>query len=106
MIVRQDKTYETCSLYPNINWYENEDNYVVDETTEEGQILAKKIIEHSPYMELVVENGKLVDIIPLPKPDPPIVDEPVDDEKVAMAEAIIDLNNRISELEQKLEGGK
>lgn len=31
-----------------------------------------------------------------------IVDEPIDDEKVAMAEAIIDLNNRLNELEGRV----
>ncbi len=102
MIVRQDKTYETCSMYPNSNWYEGEANYVVDETTEEGQVLAQKIIEHAPYMKLVVEDGQLVDVTPTERPDPSIVNEPIDEEKIAMAEAIIDLESRIS----ALEGGK
>ena len=102
MIVRQDKSYETNSMFLNYNWYEDEDNYVIDETTAEGQALAQKIKEHAPYMELVVEGGKLVDIIPKERPDPPMVDEKVDAEKIAMAEAIVDLESRLS----RLEGGK
>ncbi|WPC41213.1 hypothetical protein [Clostridium sp. JS66] len=35
-----------------------------------------------------------------------IVKEPVDQEKVQMAETIIDLNNKIDELQNKLNGGK
>ncbi|MGJ0847410.1 hypothetical protein ACR77J_12035 [Tissierella praeacuta] len=36
--------------------------------------------------------------------EPEIIDEPIDDEKIAMAEAIIDLESRLAELE-KLQGG-
>lgn len=47
------------------------------------------------------DNDNFINIISLPKPKPQIIDEPVDEEKIAMAEAIIDLESRLS----KLEGG-
>lgn len=106
MIVRKDKTYETNSMFPNTNWYDEEDNYVVDETTEDGRLLAQKIINNAPFMDLVIENGILVDIIPTEKPDPIIIDEEIDYEKVAIAEGFIDIDNRLKEIEKKLEGVK
>ncbi|WP_333638223.1 hypothetical protein [Tissierella praeacuta] len=107
MIIRKDCTFETRMDKPNSNWYPDEDNYVIDETKEGNQELINKIKEHAPYMELVIENNKLIDVIPTdqpPAPEPEIVDEYVDEEKVAMAEAIIDLESRIAELE-KIKGG-
>jgi hypothetical protein len=68
-----------------------ENNTVVEsevETDTEYFIAAK-------YNELVEKQKRIIYA-------PIIVDEPVDDEKIAMAEAIVDLNNRI----QKLEGVK
>lgn len=102
MIVNKDGFYESRNDLPNTNWNEEEYEYLVDETTVEGQALAKKIFEHAPYVELVIEDGKLVDVTPTERPDPPIVNEKVDEEKIAMAEAIVDLESRLS----KLEGGK
>lgn len=42
-------------------------------------------------------NGK-----PVPTSEPIILEEPVDEEKVAMAEAIIDLDSRLSQLEVRI----
>lgn len=83
MIVRKDKTYETRSDKPNENWYEEEDNYIVDETTEEGRILAQKIIENYPYFDFVFDDkGNIIDIIPTGRPDPgPVIPEPSLEEK-------------------------
>lgn len=69
MIVRLDKTFETNSLFLNSDWY-NEGNYVIDETNEENQELIKKIKDNAPYMELVVENDKVIDVIPTERPEP------------------------------------
>lgn len=61
--------------------------------------------------ELVFESNKPVDIkiIQIIKEYlatiPPIEKEPIDEEKVAMAEAIVDLEMRLSELEKQLQGG-
>lgn len=66
MIVRPDKSYEINSNFPNTNWYENEpDNFVVDETTEEGATLAAKIVAAHPFYHFVLdEKGRLIDIDP------------------------------------------
>ena len=71
MIIRQDKHYETNSLFPNSDWYE-EGNYVVDETNPENADLIQKIKENAPYMDLVIEDGEIIDIIPRPdlRPEP------------------------------------
>lgn len=61
MIVRENKGFETNSMYPITDWY-NEGNYVIDETTEEGKALAEKILQNYPFYDLVVENGQLIDI--------------------------------------------
>ena len=92
MIVREDKTYETNSLFPSSNWYENEDNHVIDETKEENQELINKIKEHSPYMELVLEGGKIIDVIPTEKPPEPELPKTETTEE----------QKRIKELEEKL----
>lgn len=65
--------------------------------------LTEKIL--APYKRafaVLNEAGKIIDveIEPLPPEGPQI--EPADPEKVAMAEAIIDLEARLSELEGKL----
>ena len=71
MIVRSDKTYEVNSLFPDSDWY-GEGNYVVDETKTENQELIQKIKDNAPYMDLIVENGEIIDIIPRPdlRPEP------------------------------------
>lgn len=48
-----------------------------------------------------LENIDGIITIVVNQEDPIIIDEPVDEEKAAMAEAIIDLNARLSELEAK-----
>lgn len=65
MIIRPDKSYETHSNFPKTNWYENEmNNYVVDETTEDGKTLAEKIRTNYPYFDLVIQNNELIDVLP------------------------------------------
>lgn len=65
MIVKNDKGFITNSEYPNLDWT-NGGNYVVDETTKEGKVLAEKISENYPYYDLVVSNGKLTDVTVYP----------------------------------------
>jgi hypothetical protein len=91
MIVRKDRTYETNTLFPNSDWY-SEGNYVIDETKEESKELIQKIKDHAPYMELVLEGDKIVDIIPKELPISeiePICQEPTLEERVMIAEDII-----------------
>lgn len=64
--------------------FDKDTQYIVDE---EYKILEDKVVK-----KYIIEDI----------PEPEIIDEPIDDEKVAMAETIIDLEARLSELE----GGK
>jgi len=50
MIIRQDKTFETNSMFPNSDWY-NEGNVVIDETTQKGQQITKEYIENYPFVD-------------------------------------------------------
>lgn len=63
MIIKPDKSYETNSLFPSTDWY-NEGNYVIDETTPEGKGLADKVMEYYPHYNLVLsENNEVVDVV-------------------------------------------
>lgn len=72
------------------------------EVTEEFYLQHKDLL---PATFEVDTNGNMINITPLPRPEPLVVDEVIDEEKIAMAEAIIDLNMRIEELENRLNGG-
>lgn len=48
------------------------------------------------------EQGNIVSVTCPPEPDPVIITEPIDEEKAALAEAIIDFEERISKLEAML----
>lgn len=68
MIVRKNKDYAVHSSFPDINW-EDDDSYIIDETTEEGKLLANKIKEHSPYFDFILDiEGNLIGITPTEKP--------------------------------------
>lgn len=71
MIVCPRKTsVESISSCLNANWYNDElhrDWLVVDETTDEGKALAKRIVNSFPYVDLVIEDGQLVDIVEWPE---------------------------------------
>ena len=71
MIIRQDKTYETSSMFPNTNWYEDEDNYIIDETTEEGQQMAQTYIENYPFVDFEHDGEFVSNVIVLEKPEKP-----------------------------------
>lgn len=76
MIIKINKSIETHSWFPNVDWY-NEGNYIIDETKEENKELIEKIKAYAPYMELVIKDDKVVDIIPTERPEPePIILEP------------------------------
>lgn len=72
MIIRQDKTYETSSMFPNTNWYEDEDNYIIDETTDEGKQMARIYMENYPFVDFEAdENMVVTNVIVLDKPEMP-----------------------------------
>ena len=104
MVIYKDKKYETNSMFPNGNFTDIADAFVVDETTEEGKALAQRVITAYPYYDFVIINGKLVDIIELPKPEPtpqptrePTLAE-LQEQQLAQAEAI-------AAIFERLEGG-
>ncbi len=103
MIVRKDKIIETNSLFPSTDWY-NEGNYVIDEAKEENQELIEKIKVNAPYMELVIKDGQIVDIVPTERPEPEsvVVTEPIDKEKAFLSEAVIQLSSEIESLKQEI----
>lgn len=94
MIVYKNKKYETNTLYPNSNFTNIEDVYIIDETTEEGKSLAQRIINAYPYYDFVIVDGKLVDIVELPKPEPELQPTPLptieelQEQQLVQAEAI------------------
>jgi hypothetical protein len=79
LIVNKTTKYtQTKDDEPNKNWYENDEWYVVDETTEEGKILADKIIQHAPYFDFVLNDaGNLIDITLFEKPFIPPTEEEI-----------------------------
>ena len=69
MIVNiDDKGFQTRSDKPNSNWM-GEGWLVV----EDGSELANKIMRLAPYVELVIENEVLVDVIETERPEPEVV---------------------------------
>lgn len=73
MIIYNDKSFVTCSDYPDTDWLGNADLVVPD-----GSELAEKIKALYPYFDFVVdENGRLIDVEEIsheetaPLPEPP-----------------------------------
>lgn len=71
MIIRQDKSYETRNDKLNVNWYEDESNYIIDETTEAGQQMAKAYIENYPFVDFERVGEFVTRVIVLDKPERP-----------------------------------
>ena len=97
MIIRKDKTFETNSLFPNSDWY-NEGNIVIDETTQKGQKMAKEYIENYPFV-----NFKDNKVLILKKPTKPIEKEGVEiklKKDTSGNFVYIEVNKPLSELEQ------
>lgn len=67
MIIRKDKTYETNLFFPNTDWY-NKGNYIMDETTEEGQLMAQIYIENYPFVDIEHDGEFVTRVIILDKP--------------------------------------
>ncbi len=95
MVVFLNKTYATHSEFPNTNFTDETDVYIVDETTGEGKELAQRIINAYPYYDFVIKDGRLVDIVELPKPElqpaPLPTIEELQEQQLVQAEAIAGL---------------
>ncbi|WP_313758575.1 hypothetical protein [Tissierella sp.] len=76
MLVNKNGLFLISSLYPDTNWVGDDSLYIVDETKEENQELIQKIKKHAPYMELVIEDGEIIDVIPTDRPPEPKPDLP------------------------------
>lgn len=70
MIIRKDGTFETRDDKPNEDWY-NEGNYIIDETTEEGQQMAQTYIENYPFVDFEHDGEFVTKVIVLDKPEMP-----------------------------------
>jgi len=68
IIHKSTKSVETLSGYPNENFGNYPNVFVVDDNGE----LGKKILAHQPYFDFVLDaNGTLIDITPTEKPPLP-----------------------------------
>lgn len=61
MLISETEFLQT-SLYPNTNWLDDDEYFLIDETTEIGQRLAEIVIKNFPYIELIIKDDKVVDI--------------------------------------------
>lgn len=71
MIIRRDKSFETNSAFLDTDWYNNEDNYIIDETTEIGQQMAQTYIENYPFVDFEYDGEFVIKVIVLDKPERP-----------------------------------
>ncbi len=63
MIVKvETKTFETHSMYPNKDWY-NEGNLVIDETNPENQTMIETIKAHAPNIIIEHQDGAITNVI-------------------------------------------
>jgi hypothetical protein len=68
---------------------------------EQGNPIDVKLKENQ--FDVTDEEGNIISVVCPPEPDPPIVTDPIDEEKAAMAEAIIDMTAEIELLKSRLE---
>lgn len=62
MLISQTEFLQT-SLYPDTNWLNDYEYFLIDENSEAGKRLAKIVIENFPYIELVIKDDKVIDIL-------------------------------------------
>lgn len=95
MIVnKNNKGYQTRSDMPNANWLNEEEWYVVEDGTE----LAEKIEKLYPRFDFVVEDGKLVDVVEIPKTQEELNAEKETEIKQELAELDITINRATEDL--------
>lgn len=102
IIYKNTKAFVINKNNPNENFADDANKDVVFVINDNSE-LASKVLKYYPFYEFVLDkNNELIDILEVKQS---IIEEPIDAEKVAMAEAIIDLNNEILEIKNKLNGG-
>lgn len=63
LILLKNGGFQINSLFPNTDWY-NEGNEVIDETREDGRVLAEKITALYPAYTLVRDSeGRIIDVV-------------------------------------------
>lgn len=72
MIIKQDKSFETHSGFPNTNWYVDEQNYIIDETMSEGKLMAQMYIDNYPFVDFEYDGEFITKVIVLDKPERPL----------------------------------
>lgn len=81
MIIYNDKSFVTCSDYPDTDWLDNADYVVPD-----GSELAEKIKALYPYFDFVTdENGRLIDVEEIPHEETAPLPEPPTNAELAAA---------------------
>lgn len=74
MIIREDKSCESNELFPNSDWYA-EGNHIIDETTEQGKLMAQKYIENYPFVDFKAEGQMVTEVMVLNRPKKPVPSE-------------------------------
>ena len=81
MIIYNDKSFVTCSDYPDTDWIGNADYVVPD-----GLELAEKIKAFYPHYDFVTdENGRLIDVEEIPHEEAAPLPEPPTNAELAAA---------------------
>lgn len=62
IINKETKIFETNSLYPQRDWY-NEGNFVIDETKSENQEMIDTIKTHAPHIIIEHQDGVITKVI-------------------------------------------
>lgn len=63
IIYKNSKGFAINSMFPKENFTNDDNVYIVDETTEEGKLLKEKIVKNHPFYDLVIdENDQLIDV--------------------------------------------
>ena len=75
MLIEKQKSgdtwmFQSNSLYPDSNWYDNDDYYVLPD----GSELATKFKSFFPYVDITTNDGVIVGIIELERPAPELSD--------------------------------
>lgn len=85
MIIKKDKSFETNSLFPNTDWYE-EGNFIIDETTEQGQRMVQAYVENYPFVDFEANDKAITKVL--------ILDEPIKPKEVVGKEIVLEQNEQ------------
>ncbi len=81
MLIHKDGHYLVYSKYPNSNWLDDPDYFILDETTEEGIKMKSDYEENYPFVSFETEGDYVTVIHVLEKPEMPI---PVEGKEIVL----------------------